>query len=104
MEIVVSSKSSKHLNETNLLKSENFEESLEDIEAEAEICSPTKSISHDDIKQKKKSKSGLNLIVYDEHICIYFFVLLKENHFLVNEGGLKKKKVHQKIKKVKKMF
>lgn len=55
MEIV---ESSKHLNKTNLLRSENFEESLEDIEAEAEICSPTKSsISHGDIKQKKKSKS-----------------------------------------------
>lgn len=55
-EIVVSSKNSKHLKETNLLKSENFEESLEDIEAEAEICSPTKSILHDDTKQKKKRK------------------------------------------------
>lgn len=44
--------------ETNLLRSENFEELLEDIEAEAEICSPTKSISRNDIKQKKKSKDG----------------------------------------------
>lgn len=43
-------------NETNLLRSENFEELLEDIEAEAEICSPTKSISRSDTKQKKKSK------------------------------------------------
>jgi len=59
MEIV---ESSKHLNETNLLRSENFEESLEDIEAEAEICSPTKSsTSRGDIKQKKKRKTFFGL-------------------------------------------
>lgn len=46
-------------NEAKLLRSENFEELLEDIEAEAEICSPTKSISRNDIKQKKKSKIHL---------------------------------------------
>jgi hypothetical protein len=45
----------KLLNETNLSRSENFEELLEDIEAEAEICSPTKSVSSNDMKQKKKS-------------------------------------------------
>lgn len=45
----------KHLNETNLLRSDNFEELLEDIEAEAEICSPTKPVLSGDIKQKKKS-------------------------------------------------
>lgn len=44
------------LNESNLSRSDNFEELLEDIEAEAEICSPTKAISHSDVKQKKKSK------------------------------------------------
>ncbi|XP_025411654.1 uncharacterized protein LOC112684370 isoform X3 [Sipha flava] len=46
----------KLLNETNLSRSENFEELLEDIEAEAEICSPTKSVSSNDMKQKKKRK------------------------------------------------
>jgi len=58
VESIHSSKTPKHLIETNLLRSENFEELLEDIEAEAEICSPTKSISRSDIKQKKKSKDG----------------------------------------------
>lgn len=55
-ESINSSKTPKHLIETNLLRSENFEELLEDIEAEAEICSPTKSISRSDMKQKKKKK------------------------------------------------
>lgn len=59
MEVVDSLQNSKQSNEINLLRSENFEESLEDIEAEAEICSPTKSKSHGDIKQKKKSMSNL---------------------------------------------
>lgn len=59
MEIVSSLQNSKQSNETNLLRSENFEESLEDIEAEAEICSPTKPKSRSDNKQKKKSKSDL---------------------------------------------
>jgi len=58
VESINSSKTPKPLTETNLLRSENFEELLEDIEAEAEICSPTKSISRNDIKQKKKSKDG----------------------------------------------
>lgn len=50
---------SNHLNETKLLRSENFEELLEDIEAEAEICSPTKSFSHSEVsKPKKKSKNN----------------------------------------------
>lgn len=56
-------------NETNLLRSENFEELLEDIEAEAEICSPTKSISRSDIKQKKKSKIDLYFLL-SHQICI----------------------------------
>lgn len=47
---------SNQLTETNQLKPENFEELLEDIEAEAKICSPSKSILHGNIKQKKKSK------------------------------------------------
>jgi len=66
-----------NLNESNLSRSDNFEELLEDIEAEAEICSPTKSISHSEIKQKKKRKR-------------YF--------------GIKKEKVLQKIKTGKKMY
>jgi len=41
------------------LRSENFEELLEDIEAEAEICSPTKSISRSDIRQKKRSENDV---------------------------------------------
>jgi len=57
-ENIISSKTLKPLTETNLLRSENFEELLEDIEAEAEICSPTKSISRNDIKQKKKKKKS----------------------------------------------
>ncbi|KAL4084825.1 hypothetical protein QTP88_027715 [Uroleucon formosanum] len=55
------SKTPKHLIETNLLRSENFEELLEDIEAEAEICSPTKSIPRSDIKQKKKKKKPFGI-------------------------------------------
>ncbi|KAE9542877.1 hypothetical protein AGLY_002788 [Aphis glycines] len=58
LESIHSSKNPKPLIETNLLRSENFEELLEDIEAEAEICSPTKSISCNDIKQKKKKKKS----------------------------------------------
>lgn len=51
---------SNHLNETKLLRSENFEELLEDIEAEAEICSPTKSFSRSEVsKPKKKSKNNV---------------------------------------------
>ncbi|XP_022161085.1 PHD finger protein 20-like protein 1 [Myzus persicae] len=60
-ESINSSKTPNHLIETNLLRSENFEELLEDIEAEAEICSPTKSISRSDIKQKKKKKRPFGL-------------------------------------------
>ncbi|KAL5235731.1 hypothetical protein ACI65C_003141 [Semiaphis heraclei] len=60
-ESITSSKNPKHMIETNLLRSENFEELLEDIEAEAEICSPTKSISRTDIKQKKKKKRPFGL-------------------------------------------
>ncbi|VVC28648.1 Zinc finger, PHD-type,Zinc finger, FYVE/PHD-type,Zinc finger, RING/FYVE/PHD-type,Zinc finger, PHD- [Cinara cedri] len=55
-EIVNSPNNSKQLNVTNLLKPENFEELLEDIEAEAKICSPSKNILHSNIKQKKKRK------------------------------------------------
>ncbi|XP_015378654.1 PREDICTED: uncharacterized protein LOC107172872, partial [Diuraphis noxia] len=47
--------------ETNLLRSKIFEEVLEDIEAVAEICSPTKSIYHTDIKHKKKKKRPFGL-------------------------------------------
>ncbi|XP_050425360.1 PHD finger protein 20-like isoform X2 [Adelges cooleyi] len=47
----------KPIDETsNLPKSDNFEELLEDIEAEAEICSPTKSSIRGIDKQKKKRK------------------------------------------------
>lgn len=60
-ESINSSKTPKHLIETNLLRSENFEELLEDIEAEAEICSPTKSISRSDIKQKKRKKKPFGI-------------------------------------------
>jgi len=67
-------KNPNHLNETNLLRSENFEESLEDIEAEAEICSPTKSISHIEIKQKKKSKNILYYkLLNNTYWCFFFF-------------------------------
>lgn len=69
--------------ETNLLRSENFEELLEDIEAEAEICSPTKSISRTDIKQKKKSKivfSILNTFVI--HSLIYLLLSQRKDHLV----------------------
>lgn len=57
-------------NETSILRSENFEELLEDIEAEAEICSPTKSISHSDVKQKKKSKIDLYFLLSRQFFLI----------------------------------
>lgn len=55
MDIMNSPNNSKQLNITNLLKPENFEELLEDIEAEAKICSPSKNMLSPNIKQKKKS-------------------------------------------------
>lgn len=57
--------------ETNLLRSENFEELLEDIEAEAEICSPTKIISRSEVKQKKKSMDGVKLMIHYITQCIF---------------------------------
>lgn len=59
---------SKSLNENNLLRSDHFEELLENIEADAEICPPSKSIVQSDSKQKKKSimisnKTFMNLYI-----------------------------------------
>lgn len=52
-------------------RSENFEESLEDIEAEAEIYSPTKTPTHGDVKQKKKSKDLLTYEMWFKTLMLY---------------------------------
>lgn len=98
---------SKHSSESNLLRSENFEESLEDIEAEAEICSPTKSIIRSDSKQKKKSRNGLfyNLLILIMFMFyVYFLLILKGKNYLDYEDDQKRKEVRQKIMIAKKNY
>lgn len=87
------------LNESNLSRSDNFEELLEDIEAEAEICSPTKAISHGEVKQKKKSNNYF--IVYRNkhgYYYYYFIFIIKGKKYF----GLKKRKSSSKNKDSKK--